>query len=512
MHKLNRMELEIFSTALVVISLILGSLAAPGEAGAVSPKPAAGVQQKESDATNQGMAGKWLGVLDVGGTKLRLVLKIGAGEDNSLRASLDSLDQGAMDLKVDSIVRTGSSIRAELNDLGAVYEGQVNSERTEILGEWKQGPSALPLTFRRITEVPALLRPQEPQKPYPYTEEEVVYENKQDKVKLAGTLTIPRGAGPHPAVVLVTGSGPEDRNETVAGHKPFLILADYLTRRGIAVLRADDRGVGGSSPGSAADTSENYAGDALSGIQFLKTRKEINARQIGLIGHSEGGMIVALAAVRSTDVAYLVMLAGPGVPGDQLLYEQARLILKASGADDELVGYNRSLQQLMIKILREERTDASAERRLRTELPKAIAGVPEEKRKALGITEASMEGQFNMMMSPWFRYFLAYDPRPILKRVRCPVLAIGGERDLQVPARQNLPAIGEALKAGGNKDYTTMELPGLNHLLQTSRTGSPAEYTQIEETISPKALEVIGDWIIKHTTPRPAAAATNSKQ
>jgi pimeloyl-ACP methyl ester carboxylesterase len=474
------MELEIFSTALVVISLILGSLAAPGEAGAVSPKPAAGVQQKESDATNQGMAGKWLGVLDVGGTKLRLVLKIGAGEDNSLRASLDSLDQGAMDLKVDSIVRTGSSIRAELNDLGAVYEGQVNSERTEILGEWKQGPSALPLTFRRITEVPALLRPQEPQKPYPYTEEEVVYENKQDKVKL--------------------------------GHKPFLILADYLTRRGIAVLRADDRGVGGSSPGSAADTSENYAGDALSGIQFLKTRKEINARQIGLIGHSEGGMIVALAAVRSTDVAYLVMLAGPGVPGDQLLYEQARLILKASGADDELVGYNRSLQQLMIKILREERTDASAERRLRTELPKAIAGVPEEKRKALGITEASMEGQFNMMMSPWFRYFLAYDPRPILKRVRCPVLAIGGERDLQVPARQNLPAIGEALKAGGNKDYTTMELPGLNHLLQTSRTGSPAEYTQIEETISPKALEVIGDWIIKHTTPRPAAAATNSKQ
>ena len=205
------------------------------------------------------------------------------------------------------------------------------------------------------------------------------------------------------------------------------------------------------------------------------------------------------------------MLAGPGVPGDQLLYEQAARILKASGADDELIGYNRSLQRLMIKILREEKTDAAAERRLRAELPKAIAEIPEDKRKALGITEASMEGQFSMMMSPWFRYFLTYDPRPVLMRVRCPILAVGGERDLQVPAGQNLPAISEALKAGGNKDYTTMELPGLNHLLQTSRTGSPAEYTQIEETISPKALEVIGDWIVKHTTPRPAAA-TNSKQ
>jgi pimeloyl-ACP methyl ester carboxylesterase len=238
----------------------------------------------------------------------------------------------------------------------------------------------------------------------------------------------------------------------------------------------------------------------IAGVEFLKTRKEINARQIGLLGHSEGGMIAPLAAIRSKDVAFIILIAGPGVPGDQLLLMQAALILKSNGADDELVGYNRRLQQLMIRIQKEEKSDRAAETRLRTEIPKLIASMPEDKMKALGLTDEAMEGQFRMMLTPWFRYLLSYDPRPILKQVRCPVLALTGERDLQVPPRQNLPAIAEALKAGGNRDFTTIELPELNHLLQTSRTGSPNEYAQIEETISPKALEIIANWIIKHTT------------
>jgi pimeloyl-ACP methyl ester carboxylesterase len=505
-YRLNRMNHRLLSITLAIACMMMGPLADLSRAQAVQTNPSAATEQKESEITNQSLTGNWLGALDVGGgATLRLVLKITLDADNSLRAVLDSIDQGATNLRVDSIVRTGSGIRFEMKDLNAVYEGKIASDGAQFVGQWKQSQNALPLTFKRVTDVPTLRRPQEPQKPYPYTEEEVVYENKQDNVKLAATLTIPRGAGPHPAIVLVTGSGPEDRNETVFGHKPFLIIADYLTRRGIAVLRADDRGVGGSSPGTALDTSENYALDALSGIQFLKTRKEINAKQIGLLGHSEGGMIVTLAASRSQDVAYVVMLAGPGVPGDELLSLQAALILKANGADDQLIASNRRLQQLMITILKEEKTDAAAERRLRSELPRAIAEIPEEGRKALGITEAAMEGQFRMMMSPWYRYFLFYDPRPTLRQVRCPVLAIGGERDLQVPSKQNLPAIAEALKAGGNKDYTTLELAGLNHLLQTSRTGSPAEYVQIEETMSPKALEVIADWVIKHTTQRQAA-------
>lgn len=499
MQKLNSMNRALLSITLAVISVTVGPLMR-GAWGA-APLEAA-IQQNGSNAGSQtSLAGNWLGVLDVGGAKLRLLLKISVNADNSLRASLDSIDQGASDLRVDSIVQTGSSVRAEMKALGAVFEGKLSADGTELVGSWAQGPSVFPLTFKRGAEVAAPRRPQEPQKPYPYTEEEVVYENRQDKVRLAGTLTIPRGQGPHPALLLITGSGPEDRNETVFGHRPFLVLADYLTRRGIAVLRVDDRGVGGSSSGaSATETSENYAGDALAGVEFLKTRREINARQIGLLGHSEGGMIAPLAAIRSKDVAFIILMAGPGVPGDQLLLMQAALILKSNGADDELVGYNRRLQQLMITILKEEKSDRAAETRLRTEIPKLIAAMPEDKMKALGITEEAMEGQFRMMMTPWFRYLLSHDPRPVLRQVRCPVLALTGERDLQVPPKQNLPAIAAALKAGGNRDFTTIELPELNHLLQTSRTGSLNEYAQIEETMSPKALELIANWIIKHTT------------
>src|SRR5215213_359818 len=256
--------------------------------------PEAAIQQSNA-VSQKSLAGNWLGVLDVGGTKLRLLLKISVGADNSMHASLDSIDQGASGLPVDSIVQTGSAVRAEMKGLGAVFEGRLNDAGTEIAGSWVQGGNTFPLVFKLGGEVAAPRRPQEPKKPYPYTEEEVVYENRQDKVRLAGTLTIPRGQGPHPALLLITGSGPENRDELVFGHRPFLILADYLTRRGIAVLRVDDRGVGGSSKGdSATETSENYAGDALAGVEFLKTRKEINARQIGLLGHSEGGMIAPL--------------------------------------------------------------------------------------------------------------------------------------------------------------------------------------------------------------------------
>jgi pimeloyl-ACP methyl ester carboxylesterase len=503
------MKRAVLSITLAIIgAMVVGPLAHTTSAIGRARLEAA-MQEKENNVMGQkSLAGNWLGVLEVGGTKLRLMLKISAGADNSLHATMDSIDQGANDLPVDSIVQTGSSVRVEMKGLGAVFEGKLNAEGTEIAGTWAQGAGILPLVFKLGGVVSAPRRPQEPTKPYPYTEEEVLYENKQDKVKLAGTLTIPRGQGPHPALLLITGSGSEDRNETVFGHRPFLILADYLTRRGIAVLRVDDRGVGGSSQrvAGAIETSENYAGDALAGVEFLKTRKEINARQIGLLGHSEGGMIAPLAAVRSKDVAFIILLAGPGVPGDQLLELQAALILKANGADDELVSYNRRLQQLMITILRAEKNDAAAESRLRTEMPKLITAIPEEKRKALGITEEAMEGQFKVMLTPWYRYFIFYDPRPVLKQVRCPVLALTGERDLQVPPAQNLPAIAEALKAGGNKDITTIELPELNHLLQTSRTGSINEYAQIEETMSPKALEIIANWIIKHTTQKPASA------
>lgn len=339
----------------------------------------------------------------------------------------------------------------------------------------------------------ALNRPQEPKKPYPYDEEEVGYENKRDGVKLAGTLTFPRGKGPFPAVLLITGSGPQDRNESLLGHKPFLVLADYLTRQGIAVLRVDDRGVGGSTGSTLNSTTENFAADVTAGIEFLKTRKEIDPKQIGLIGHSEGGLVAPMVAAQNGDVAFIVLMAGAGLTGEEVLYKQGAMIMKANGASAGQLAKQRATQESMFKILKEEKDPAAAEKRLREELSKSLT--EEEKKKS----EQTIAVHIKLANTPWFRYYLTLDPRPALRKVKCPVLALNGENDLQVSANENLREIEAALKAGGNNDGAIVRLPKLNHLFQTSETGSPNEYIKIEETIAPVALRTIGDWILKRT-------------
>src|SRR5215831_13352939 len=340
----------------------------------------------------------------------------------------------------------------------------------------------------------ALNRPQEPKKPYPYDEEEVGYENRRDGVKLAGTLTFPRGKGPFPAVLLITGSGPQDRNESVFGHKPFLVLADYLTRQGIAVLRVDDRGIGGSTGSVPNSTSENFATDVMAGIEFLKSHKGINPKQIGLIGHSEGGLIAPMVAAQSNDVAFIVLLAGPGLPGEEILYLQGAAILKASGASAEVLARQRASQEMIFAIVKQEKDNAVAEKKVREGFDKQMAGLSEAEKAQANQTP---DAQITAVLSPWFRYFLTYDPRPALARVKCPVLALNGENDLQVPVTENLREIEATLKAAGNKDVTIVRLPKLNHLFQPSETGSPGEYGKIEETFAPVALKTIGDWILK---------------
>jgi pimeloyl-ACP methyl ester carboxylesterase len=337
-------------------------------------------------------------------------------------------------------------------------------------------------------------RPQEPKKPYPYDEEEVGYENKRDGVKLAGTLTLPRGKGPFPVALLITGSGPQDRNESLLGHKPFLVLADYLTRRGIAVLRVDDRGVGGSTGSVPDSTTENFAADVMAGIEFLKTRKEIDPEKIGLIGHSEGGAVAPMVAAQNGDVAFIVLMAGMGLTGEEILYLQGAMIMKASGASAGQLAKQRATQESMFKILKEEKDPATAEKRLHEELSRNLT--EEEKKKS----EQAIAAQIKQVNKPWFRYFLTLDPRSALRKVKCPALALNGENDLQVPATENLREIEAAIKAGGNKDITIVSLPKLNHLFQTSETGSLSEYAKIEETIAPVALKTIGDWILKRTT------------
>lgn len=449
--------------------------------------------------SNSSVEGNWLATLEFNGIKLRLVLKVSKNANGMIAAKLDSIDQGANDLEIDSIVQQNKSVRFGAQKYGMSYEGTLNEKGDEISGTFKQGAGSSPLVFKRTAAATKVSRPQDPQKPYPYNEEEVVYENKKDAVKLAGTLTLPRDNRPHPAVILITGSGSEDRNETVFGHRPFLVLADYLTRRGIAVLRVDDRGVGGSDLGSPTQTSESYAGDVLAGIEYLKTRKEINQRQIGLIGHSEGGMIAPMVAVRSKDVAFIVLMAGTGQTGEDAIYTQTALLQKAGGASPEITTQTVAALKNIYAILKVEPDNKLAEPKIRETLVKQQAAMNEEQRKTFAPVKALLESQIPIDLSAWFRYFIAYDPRPTLEKVKIPVLAINGENDLQVAPKENLTLIETALKKGGNKDYTIKSFPKLNHLFQTSQTGSLDEYSKIEETIAPQVLETIAVWVLKRT-------------
>jgi pimeloyl-ACP methyl ester carboxylesterase len=355
----------------------------------------------------------------------------------------------------------------------------------------------LPLTLKKIAKPTELKRPQTPRPPFPYKLIEVTYPSKPGAVTLAGTLTEPEGPGPFPAVILISGSGPQDRDETLFEHKPFLVLADALSRRGVAVLRVDDRGVGGSTGSLLNATSDDFAGDVLAGIALLRSRPEIDARRIGLLGHSEGGIIAPMVAARSPDVAFIVLLAGTGLPGEQILYLQGQAVLKGMGVGEKKLKDQLDLQTRFFDILRTEKDEKAADARMRELAKAAQETLSAEERKAMGDIEALVTAQLKTVRTPWFRFFLNYDPRTALAKVKCPVLALIGQKDRQVPPKENLSQIERALRAAGNTAITVKELPGVNHLFQTCSTGAPSEYAQIEETIAPAALAEIVDWITR---------------
>lgn len=431
--------------------------------------------------------GAWMGTLDTGAVKLRVVFHI-VNTDAGLTATLDSPDQGMKGMSTSSVARNGASLRIEAKNIDGVFQGQIAADLSAIDGTWTQGGGTLPLKLKPVTEKDKAdmqqKRPQNPVKPYPYREEDVSYKNTDQNVTLAATLTVPQGKGPFPAVVLITGSGPQDRDETLLGHKPFLVLSDYLTRHGIAVLRADDRGVGKSTGVFSQATTADFATDTGAGVAYLKTRSEIDPHKIGLIGHSEGGVIAPMIAARNKDVAFIVMMAGTGVPGDEVIVAQGEAIEIASGVKPEEAAKQAAKQREIVKLIETEKDQAVLEKQLREKM-------------AGDVPEAQIGMEISQFTSTWFRYFLTYDPATALRKVTCPVLAINGSLDKQVLPSQNLPAIRRALEEAGNKHIEIDELPGLNHLFQTAKTGSPAEYAQIEETISPVALEKMADWIVK---------------
>jgi pimeloyl-ACP methyl ester carboxylesterase len=436
--------------------------------------------------SGQEITGEWNGVLEIQSARLPLVIHISRDGDG-YRATMDSPAQGAKDIPVTSVSYEKPVLKLSVDPLGVAYEGVAGADG--IAGTFKQGGMSLPLTLSKGR--PA--RPQEPVPPYPYYEEEVFFDNTEAGVRLAGTLTLPARDGVFPAVVLISGSGKQNRNEEAMGHKPFLILADYLARNGIAVLRYDERGVAPSTGVFETATSLDFSYDAEAGVNYLSARKEIDAGKIGLIGHSEGGIVAPMIAARSPRVAFIVLLAGPGIPGGELLLLQQSLIGKASGMSEEVIELTHTLHRRVFDAVIQSADTAQLATDMEATLRQLLAGHP-----ALaggGDEDAWIKAQIKHISSPWILYFIRHDPAGVLEQVKVPVLALGGEKDLQVPPQINLQAIGEALSRGGNRQVTLKELPGLNHLFQTCQTGLPAEYPTIEETMSPAALSEIQAWI-----------------
>jgi pimeloyl-ACP methyl ester carboxylesterase len=449
-------------------------------------------------AFGQDITGQWNGILKVQGTQLRIVFNINKVE-NGFSSTMDSPDQGAKGLPVTSTSFENSTLKLVVTNLRIEYEGILSNDNI-IVGSFKQSGISFPLNLSKgIAEKEKLVRPQEPIKPYPYYEEEVTYENVKAGISLAGTLTLPSKDGRFPAVILISGSGPQNRDEELMGHKPFLVLSDFLTKNGIAVLRFDDRGNGTSKGDFKTATSLDFASDVEAGVAYLKSRKEINKKKIGLIGHSEGGIIAPMVASTSNDIAFIVLLAGTGISGDQILLLQQELIGKMTHISDTELQKMKAINSGAFEIARKSDSSEQLKSDLTNYLKQTLAA-DQNVDKYRGMSEDDfVKLQVSQIANPWMLFFIKYDPAVALEKVKCPVLAINGEKDLQVPPKVNLEAIKIALTKGGNKEVTTIELPGLNHLFQECETGLPQEYASIEQTFSPKALTEILRWIQMQT-------------
>jgi uncharacterized protein len=444
----------------------------------------------------QNIIGQWNGILKVQGTQLRIVFNISKAE-NGYTSTMDSPDQGAKGIPVTSTSFESTTLKLVASNLGIEYQGTLGTDNI-IVGNFKQAGMSFPLNLSKgTTEAQKPVRPQEPKKPYPYSDEEVTFENTKAGIKLAGTLTLPSKNGNFPAVILISGSGAQNRNEEIMGHKPFLVLSDFLTRNGIAVLRFDDRGTASSTGDFKTATSVDFASDVEAGLAYLQTRKEIDQKKIGLIGHSEGGIIAPMVASNSKDISFIVLLAGTGIPGDRLLLLQEELIFKASGMNDSKLQSIKRINSLVFELVKKSNSVDQLTADLTDLLKQEVKNYPD--RPGNISDDDFVKAQVNEVVNPWMLNFIKFDPATALAKVKCPVLAVNGEKDLQVPPKENLEAIKSALLKGGNTKVTTIEFSGLNHLFQECKTGLPAEYSTIEQTFSPIAMSEILKWIQMQT-------------
>ena len=445
-------------------------------------------------STQDKIVGIWLGELEIpNSAKLRMGIVISKTDNNSFKAVLNIIDQATGEILCDEVIYRNDSLVIRIKGLGIEIAGILDTENKSIKGEFKQRGGIIPVSFTRTDKLPELLRPQEPKEPFPYIDENVIFENQKAGIKLAGTLTFPNSKGKFPAVILVTGSGQQDRNENIGGHKPFWIIADYLTRNGIAVLRVDDRGIGGSTGNFNQSTTGDFAEDALAGLTFLKSRREIDLKKIGIIGHSEGGIVAPLAASISSDVAFIVSMAGVFINFEDVIIDQILNQQKLLGRNNEDLELERNWRKKIYSLAKENTDSITAAKKLWN----LYSDLTEDEIKRLNWPKGRQEAQIKQVLNPWWRYVLGLDNKAVLMKVKCPVLAIYGELDQQVNPDKNIPIIEEVLKVGINKNLTVKKFPGLNHLFQTAKTGSEYEYFRIEETFSPQALQFITEWILK---------------
>jgi pimeloyl-ACP methyl ester carboxylesterase len=436
----------------------------------------------------------WVGKLNFSGTELTLVLNTYRHTPDSVTATLDSPDQGAKGIPVSRIIITEDSLTFRVNKLMATFGGRFSTGKDTLNGLFTQSGFRIPLTLVSQQEEYKLNRPQEPKPPFPYRAEEVVVKNLKDTLELAGTLTLPPGNGPFPAVVMVTGSGPENRDEEIFGHKPFLLLADRLTRLGFAVLRYDDRGFGKSTGTFGTATTLDFATDAMAAVGFLKCRKDIDTARIGILGHSEGGLVAEIIAAERNDIDFIVLLAGTALKGEEILLLQSGLIARAGGISEEQIRANEQINSQIYSVLKKNADNEKAAKKIRKILEDYLKKNSGES-PAIPAPSSQIEAQIRTVTSPWFRMFLTLDPMKYIERIKCHVFALYGELDLQVPPAENMKALETGLLFAGNDQYTIEYITGVNHLFQTATTGAPSEYGQIEETVSPIVLEMIENWM-----------------
>lgn len=450
----------------------------------------------------ESVVGDWTGTLSIGAFQIRLDFHLQADPEdpNKLTGTLDSPDQGAMGIPMSRVEANGDKLGFESSAAGAYFMGERN-DQGEYVGHWHQGQQKLPLTLKRgATDIK---RPQTPVPPFDYVVEDVRFENPDGGHKMAGTLTLPRDTStPVAAAIMVTGSGPQDRDETLLAHKPFAVIADALAKRGVAVLRYDDRGFGESGGKFAGATVTEFTSDAAAAVAYLRKDARIDPDRVGVIGHSEGGLVAPLIAAEDDRIGFIVLLAAPGVPLDQLMRKQWKDMGRVMGATEERLAEADGTADAMLEIiLSEAETNEETVAALRAVIEKSLETAPPEEKKMveeMGGPDASIQ----TLLSVWFRDLMRRDPATPLTKVTCPVLSITGAKDLQVDPGMNQPAIAEILKAAGNTQATVKTLPNLNHLFQNADTGSVAEYGQIEETFDVDALKLMVDWVVEHSGQR----------